>query len=80
MTDRIHHLFGLAGKRAVVTGGSRGIGEMITEGLVDAGADVITTARKEDALRATADRTTLGDFQRHAHAAILGRARSRASD
>jgi len=56
MTDRIQALFGLSGKRAVVTGGSRGIGAMITEGLVDAGAEVITTARKEDALRATADR------------------------
>lgn len=56
MTDRISNLFSLKGKTAVVTGGSRGIGEMIAEGFVDAGADVIITARKADALKATADR------------------------
>ena len=56
MTDRLTQLFGLEGKQAVVTGGSRGIGEMITQGLVDAGATVITTARKADALAETAER------------------------
>jgi len=56
MTDRILDLFNLTGKTAVVTGGSRGIGEMIAEGFVDAGASVIMTARKAEALQATADR------------------------
>ena len=56
MTDRLASLFSLEGKTAVVTGGSRGIGEMIAEGLVDAGAAVIITARKADALQATAER------------------------
>jgi len=46
-TDRLHALFGLEGKRAVVTGGSRGIGYMLAEGLLDAGCEVIITARKE---------------------------------
>ena len=46
-TSRLQSLFGLEGKRAVVTGGSRGIGYMIADGLLDAGADVIISARKE---------------------------------
>ncbi|SFJ42083.1 oxidoreductase [Amycolatopsis sacchari] len=37
----------LAGKRAVVTGGSRGIGAAIVRQLLDAGAEVLTTARSE---------------------------------
>ena len=44
---RLQALFGLENKRAVVTGGSRGIGYMIADGLLDAGADVIISARKE---------------------------------
>lgn len=56
MTNRITDLFNLQGKTAVVTGGSRGIGEMIAEGFVDAGASVIITARKVEALEATAAR------------------------
>ena len=56
MSERLDHLFSLAGKIALVTGGSRGIGEMIAEGFVDAGAKVIMTARKAEALEATADR------------------------
>lgn len=35
----------LAGKRALVTGGSRGIGAAVVRQLLDAGADVLTTAR-----------------------------------
>lgn len=35
----------LAGKRALVTGGSRGIGAAVVRGLLDAGAEVLTTAR-----------------------------------
>ncbi|MFJ6752897.1 MULTISPECIES: SDR family oxidoreductase [unclassified Streptomyces] len=35
----------LAGKRALVTGGSRGIGAAIVRQLLDAGAEVLTTAR-----------------------------------
>jgi NAD(P)-dependent dehydrogenase (short-subunit alcohol dehydrogenase family) len=42
-------LFSVAGKVAVVTGGSRGIGAMIAEGLVKAGCRVYITARKAQA-------------------------------
>jgi NAD(P)-dependent dehydrogenase (short-subunit alcohol dehydrogenase family) len=50
----IEALFGVAGKVAVVTGGSRGIGEMIAAGLVKAGCRVYITARKQEACDATA--------------------------
>lgn len=47
-------LFSVAGKVAVVTGGSRGIGAMIAEGLVRAGCRVYITARKKAACDAKA--------------------------
>ena len=42
--------FSLAGKVAIVTGGSRGIGRSIAVGLAEAGADVVVAARKLEAL------------------------------
>ncbi|MFI1293284.1 SDR family NAD(P)-dependent oxidoreductase [Streptomyces sp. NPDC020792] len=45
----------LTGKVAVVTGGSRGIGRAVVQGLAAAGADVVVASRKIDACRATAD-------------------------
>jgi NAD(P)-dependent dehydrogenase (short-subunit alcohol dehydrogenase family) len=41
---------GLAGKTAIVTGASRGIGLAIAQRLTAEGANVVITARKEDAL------------------------------
>lgn len=45
--DVTHDAFDLSGKTAVVTGGTRGIGRAISEGLADAGADVVPTSRTE---------------------------------
>jgi NAD(P)-dependent dehydrogenase (short-subunit alcohol dehydrogenase family) len=42
----VESLFSVTGKRVVVTGASRGIGYMIAEGLVRAGAVVTITSRK----------------------------------
>ena len=53
-------LFSLQGKTAVVTGGSRGIGAMIARGLLDAGASVVISARKQHELDEA--QTTLSKF------------------
>lgn len=41
-------LFSLEGKVALVTGGAQGLGRMIAQGLIDAGARVYITSRKAD--------------------------------
>jgi NAD(P)-dependent dehydrogenase (short-subunit alcohol dehydrogenase family) len=43
-----HRLFSIAGKTALVTGGVRGIGLMIAQGYVEAGATVYITSRSLD--------------------------------
>jgi len=47
-------LFSLAGKKALVTGASRGIGQVIAVAFAQAGADVALVARGADGLGATA--------------------------
>ena len=55
MTLAINELFSVAGKVAIVTGGSRGIGRMIAEGFVENGVKTYITARKAEACLATAE-------------------------
>ena len=54
MSLNINTLFAVAGKTAVVTGGSRGIGKMIASGFVENGIKTYITARKANACEATA--------------------------
>lgn len=55
-------LFGVAGKTAIVTGGTSGIGMMIAEGLVRAGARVLISSRKpESCADAAAELAQFGD-------------------
>jgi NAD(P)-dependent dehydrogenase (short-subunit alcohol dehydrogenase family) len=55
-------LFSIAGKTALVTGGSRGIGRMIARGYVEAGAKVTISSRKADELaRTAADLSQVGE-------------------
>ena len=55
MSLAISELFNVAGKTAIVTGGSRGIGRMIAEGFVENGVKTYITARKAEACEQTAN-------------------------
>lgn len=48
------HAFDLSGRRAVVVGGTSGIGRTLALGLADAGADVVATGRRESLVEAVA--------------------------
>ena len=58
----IRQLFDLTGRVAVVTGGSRGLGQEIAEGLAEAGASLMLCARREQWLTPTLEEMRARDF------------------
>ncbi|MEP7199855.1 MAG: glucose 1-dehydrogenase [Chloroflexota bacterium] len=48
------NIFSLSGKVAIITGASKGIGESIAHGFAQAGASVVVSSRKQDAVDAVA--------------------------
>src|SRR5438132_1670666 len=57
-------MFNLAGKVALVTGGSKGLGKAMARGLVECGADVIISSRHENELRPALDEILKGTSRR----------------
>ncbi len=50
----MHDRFDLSGRTALVTGGTRGLGNAMARGLAEAGADVVITGRKQEGCDAAA--------------------------
>lgn len=53
MPPTINQLFDLTGRTAIVTGGSRGLGQEMAEGLAEAGASLMLCARRDEWLQPT---------------------------
>jgi NAD(P)-dependent dehydrogenase (short-subunit alcohol dehydrogenase family) len=69
MTDR----FSLAGKSALITGGSRGLGHAMALAFAEAGADVAVVSRKLDACEETVREVEARGVRGYAHACHVGR-------
>lgn len=57
-------IFNLAGKVALVTGGSKGLGLAMARGLAEAGADIVISSRHENELRGALDDILRGTGRR----------------
>ena len=70
-TRNVKNLFDLTGKRALITGGSRGLGLQIAHALGEAGATVLVSARKQDELDAAVAELTAAGIKATAIAATV---------
>ena len=68
------HYLGLEGKRALVTGGTKGVGAAVVEALREAGAAVLTTARSQPEKIAHVDQFVATDVSTAEGCAILAKA------
>ena len=59
----VKQLFDLSGRAAIVTGGSRGLGQEFAEGLAEAGAAVMLCARREQWLKPALDEMRARGFR-----------------
>jgi NAD(P)-dependent dehydrogenase (short-subunit alcohol dehydrogenase family) len=69
-------LFDLSGRTAVVVGGTTGIGRALALGLADAGANVVATGRRRDAVDAVSDAVEQRGRRTLRHPADVGDASS----
>ncbi len=65
----IKKLFDLSGKVALVTGGSKGIGQAMAQGLAAAGADIVINSRNRDEMD-KAMKTIIGGTGRKGHCVV----------
>jgi NAD(P)-dependent dehydrogenase (short-subunit alcohol dehydrogenase family) len=72
MTGYLGDLFSLSGKRALVTGGSSGIGLAMATAVGRAGAELILVARREPELQAAAAELAEAGVKAHVRPADLG--------
>ncbi len=63
MTKRVQDLFDLTNRVAIVTGGSRGLGQEMAEGLAEAGASLVLCARREQWLIPTLEELRARGFK-----------------
>ena len=70
--SKLQQLNDLAGRTAIVTGGSRGIGRSVAQGLALAGANVVVSSRKTEACDAAAAEITAAGGTASAQAAHMG--------
>ncbi len=69
-------LLDLAGKTALVTGGSRGLGLQMAEALGEMGAKIAITARKQDELQEAVSRLRGSGIEALSHACDIGKRES----